>query len=89
VELGLDNNRMVRIAAGLAEGEEVLLTPPLREGEVEPLEEAAAPEEPALDREKLRKRWEGMSPEERAAARERFQGTGSGGGPPSGGSAGR
>jgi HlyD family secretion protein len=103
VDLGLDNNRMVRIVDGLAEGEEVLLTPPLQEGEVEPFQEAVAPEEegktgspgaggpgePASDREKLRKRWEGMSPEERAAARERFQGKGSAGGPPSGGPAGR
>jgi HlyD family secretion protein len=103
VELGLDNNRMVRIAAGLAEGEEVLLTPPLQEGEAEPFEEAAAseddqrkvsgqdegPEAPAFDREEMRKRLEGMSPEERAAARERFQGAGSGGGLPPGGSEGR
>lgn len=29
VEIGLDNNRMVRILSGLAEGEEVSLTPPL------------------------------------------------------------
>ncbi len=29
VEIGLDNNRMVRIVSGLKKGEEVLLTPPL------------------------------------------------------------
>jgi len=31
VELGLDNNRMVRILVGLTPGERVLLTPPLKE----------------------------------------------------------
>lgn len=36
VEIGLDNNRMVRIISGLSEGEEVLLTPPLKAGTVEP-----------------------------------------------------
>lgn len=35
VEIGLDNNRMVHILDGLSEGEEVLLTPPLRAGSVE------------------------------------------------------
>jgi len=36
VEIGLDNNRMVRIISGLAEGEVVLLTPPLKSAAVEP-----------------------------------------------------
>lgn len=36
VEIGLDNNRMVRIMSGLAEGEVVLLTPPLKSAAVEP-----------------------------------------------------
>ncbi|MGI5922479.1 MAG: efflux RND transporter periplasmic adaptor subunit [Lentisphaeria bacterium] len=31
VEIGLDNNRMVRILSGLAVGDEVLITPPLHE----------------------------------------------------------
>jgi len=34
VEIGLDNNRMVRILSGLQAGEVVLLTPPLTSGEV-------------------------------------------------------
>ena len=34
VELGLDNNRMVRIVSVLKEGEEVLLAPPLSPSEV-------------------------------------------------------
>lgn len=36
VEIGLDNNRMVRIVAGLQEGEVVSLTPPLKAATVEP-----------------------------------------------------
>ena len=35
VEIGLDNNRMVRIISGLREGEIVLLTPPLKSGTIE------------------------------------------------------
>jgi HlyD family secretion protein len=35
VQIGQDNNRMVRIVAGVTESEEVLLTPPLAEGEIE------------------------------------------------------
>ncbi|MHC4596390.1 MAG: efflux RND transporter periplasmic adaptor subunit [Planctomycetota bacterium] len=35
VEIGLDNNRMVRIISGLQEGELVLLTPPLKSGTIE------------------------------------------------------
>jgi len=35
VEIGLDNNRMVRIISGLEEGEVVLLTPPLKSGTIE------------------------------------------------------
>ncbi len=34
VELGLDNNRMVRIVSGLQEGEKILLAPPLAPSEV-------------------------------------------------------
>jgi hypothetical protein len=36
VEIGLDNNRMVRIIRGLSEGELVLLTPPLKSATIEP-----------------------------------------------------
>jgi HlyD family secretion protein len=36
VEIGLDNNRVVQIARGLQEGEQVLLTPPQKAGTVEP-----------------------------------------------------
>jgi len=36
VEIGLDNNIMVRIISGLQEGELVLLTPPLKAAAVEP-----------------------------------------------------
>jgi HlyD family secretion protein len=36
VEIGLDDNSMVRIISGLNEGELVLLTPPLKAGAVEP-----------------------------------------------------
>ncbi len=36
VEIGLDDNSMVRVVSGLKEGEQVLLTPPLKAGAVEP-----------------------------------------------------
>ncbi len=36
VELGLDDNNMVRVVRGLQEGEQVLLMPPLQAGAVEP-----------------------------------------------------
>jgi HlyD family secretion protein len=36
VEIGLDDNSMVRVVSGLKEGEPVLLTPPLRAGTMEP-----------------------------------------------------
>jgi HlyD family secretion protein len=51
VEVGLDNNRMVKIINGLREGEVVLLTPPLKSASVDVLAEEAvkkvtlAPEE--------------------------------------------
>lgn len=35
VEIGLDNNRMIRIISGLQEGEVVLMTPPLKSGTIE------------------------------------------------------
>jgi len=42
VEIGLDNNRMVRVVSGLNEGEVVLLTPPLKPGTLEPTAAVAA-----------------------------------------------
>jgi len=36
VEIGLDDNKMIRIVSGLEEGEVVLMTPPLRAGTIEP-----------------------------------------------------
>jgi len=36
VEVGLDDNRMIRIVSGLSEGEVVLMTPPLKAAAVEP-----------------------------------------------------
>ncbi|MDD4871475.1 MAG: efflux RND transporter periplasmic adaptor subunit, partial [Kiritimatiellae bacterium] len=39
VEIGLDNNRMIRIISGLKEGEVVMLTPPLKSGTIESLSE--------------------------------------------------
>jgi hypothetical protein len=38
VEVGMDNNRMIRIVGGLSEGEKVLLAPPLAPSEA-PLQE--------------------------------------------------
>jgi hypothetical protein len=35
VEIGLDNNRMIRILSGLQPGERVLLAPPLEEGAID------------------------------------------------------
>ncbi|MHC4212493.1 MAG: efflux RND transporter periplasmic adaptor subunit [Planctomycetota bacterium] len=35
VEIGMDNNRMVRIISGLEEGQKVMLTPPLKAAELE------------------------------------------------------
>jgi HlyD family secretion protein len=84
VETGLDNNRMMRVMGGLEEGEEVLLTPPLEEGEVEREEESSSPSPPQAKppegREEMRKRLEQMSPEKRAAAREQFRRMRDGGG---------
>jgi len=84
VKTGLDNNRMVRVTEGLEEGDEVLLTPPLKDAETS-FEEEAPPgpsSSPAsgekadrtrVSREEMRKRLEEMSPEEREAAREKYR----------------
>jgi hypothetical protein len=50
VEVGLDDNNVIRIISGLAEGEVVWMTPPLKAGTIEPgsgAEGAASPD--ALD----------------------------------------
>jgi len=96
VKTGLDNNRMVRVTEGLDEGEDVLLTPPLRDAEMSVAEEAPpGPSAPAasgertetspVSREEMRKRLEGMSPEEREAARKKYQKMRGGGGEAPGG----
>jgi len=52
VEIGLDNNRMVRILSGLQEGEVVLLTPPLKFAAVEQYAEKTASEDSLGDNDK-------------------------------------
>jgi HlyD family secretion protein len=49
VEIGLDNNRMIRIIEGLQPGEVVLLTPPLAPSTVEQGAERAVSETPAAE----------------------------------------
>jgi HlyD family secretion protein len=49
VEIGLDNNRMIRITGGLQTGEVVLLTPPLAPATVEQGAERAISETPAAE----------------------------------------
>ena len=50
IEIGLDNNRMVRVINGLAPGEQVLAAPPLAEGTVE-IEMVAEQVKPPTERE--------------------------------------
>jgi HlyD family secretion protein len=84
IKIGLDNNRMVHVLEGLAEGEQVLLSPPLESGsaapapeppEIEPPAETPAQEEarpekkPAASSGSLED-WQGLSAEER---RKRFE----------------
>jgi len=91
VEIGLDNNRMVRIVSGLKEGEIVSLTPPLKSAGVEPSAGVAAegksveqpptqepPEEvkSTEDKEKMREKFRNMSPEEKTKIRRKAQSTG-------------
>ena len=52
VEIGLDNNRMIRIISGLREGEVVLLTPPLKFATAEQYAEKTATENPLGDDDK-------------------------------------
>lgn len=86
IEVGLDNNRMMRIKGGLEEGEIVLLTPPLASASVE-AETAGGEESRPSDKEeglgerpeltpeqtkKMRERFEEMTPEEREEMRKKF-----------------
>jgi len=80
IEIGLDNNRMVRVVKGLAPGEHVLLNPPLAEGTVE-IEMSVEDKRPSTEKksrqrpdaanmtdeqkQKMRERFENMSPEEK------------------------
>jgi multidrug efflux pump subunit AcrA (membrane-fusion protein) len=51
VEVGLDNNRMIKIINGLREGEVVLLTPPLKSASVDTAAEETVEREPFTPRE--------------------------------------
>jgi len=81
VEIGLDNNRMVRIISGLKEGELVSLTPPLKSAAVElstdvVTEKISVPrreETPSAEEESMRKRFRDMSDQDRETMRERFR----------------
>jgi HlyD family secretion protein len=55
VEIGLDNNIVVRIMSGLAEGEVVLLTPPLKSAALEPSAERVATETGSFENEEIYK----------------------------------
>ncbi len=55
VEIGLDNNRMIRILRGLKAGEIVLLTPPLADAAVEQAVGKVAIEKSAAEKDKARK----------------------------------
>jgi HlyD family secretion protein len=88
VQIGLDNNRMVRIINGLQEGELVLLTPPLKSAEVGASEEKTADQDAGSEgnndaiyesiNDKLRRRASGQPqtgsdrPENLASDRESF-----------------
>jgi HlyD family secretion protein len=70
VEIGLDNNRMVKIISGLKEGEIVLLTPPLKAGAVVTASEGAGlGSEPSGVAETLRERVNERLEEVNGAAR--------------------
>jgi HlyD family secretion protein len=84
VEIGLDNNRMIRIISGLKEGEVVLLTPPLAPAEVEQagdkvaVERTAGGEETAgrtgpVERDNDSKPQTEFKPEQMQKMRERFE----------------
>ncbi|HUV40751.1 MAG TPA: efflux RND transporter periplasmic adaptor subunit [Sedimentisphaerales bacterium] len=84
VEIGLDNNRMIRIISGLKEGEIVSLTPPLKSAGVEPyagieLAERTPVEEKMFEGESMeqaatQKSWDQANPAEQTdRRRERFR----------------
>jgi HlyD family secretion protein len=85
VEVGLDNNRMMRILGGLKEGEVVLLTPPLGSGTVEQGREAVtrAPgagegsktrgKKPAEKRKRQRPDMKNLTDEQKQKMRERYE----------------
>jgi len=56
VEIGLDNNRMIRIISGLKEGQVVVLTPPLAPAEVEQAGDKVTVERAARKETRARKR---------------------------------
>jgi HlyD family secretion protein len=58
VEIGLDNNRMVRIISGLSEGEVVLLTPPLKSATIEPGSEMAGAGSPDALKQRINEKLE-------------------------------
>ncbi len=86
IEIGLDNNRMVRVISGLAPGEQVLVAPPLAEGTVD-MEIAVKQKKPSTEKkggqrpdmanmtdeqkQKMLERIEKMSPEEKEKLRSR------------------
>ncbi|HUT29714.1 MAG TPA: hypothetical protein VMX13_07980 [Sedimentisphaerales bacterium] len=49
IEIGMDNNRMVRVISGLEEGELVMLTPPLKAASVDESAERITPETTPLE----------------------------------------
>jgi HlyD family secretion protein len=76
IEIGLDNNRMMRIKSGLKEGEIVLLTPPLASASVE-TETAGGEEDRTSDKEEGKEKGPGerpeMTPEQRKKMREEYE----------------
>ena len=65
VEIGLDNNFMVRIISGLAEGEVVSLVPSLQAAAVEPTIAGVVTETILVEEERMLKEFEDTSSEER------------------------
>lgn len=76
IEIGLDNNRMMRITSGLEEGEIVLLTPPLASASVEAEAEEGG-EDRKIDKEEGKEKGPGerpeLMPEQMKRRRERYE----------------
>ena len=100
VEIGLDNNRMVHIKSGLKEGDEILLSPPLGEAEVDVRKpngaRKAATSRPAstgkpkrgmgsMTPEQRKKMFDKMTPSQKEAFRKRMGERGGGMAPGGGG----